>query len=254
MGKLVSKIVFFFIAFALCLSLLKKCAQSSKEYMNEVAESISGIFSSCTPLSSTVVINQTTIQNIKVEMTNIQSQVSSIEQTIDLTIKKGDQNLLLEQYTQLNQYLVTVNTHIAELQGSDDTEAINLLKQLKKLQKQIKKILERIEAKLNQKEKDDDCYYAIGTESDLIEAQVIKKNWIGQLVVIPTKSNENPYYISGHKSTIGQLPLYAQEADVISDMPSSSYELRPINSQLILNIKDPDKFWNKTSHLVVVTK
>ena len=89
MGKLVSKIVFFFIAFALCLSLLKKCAQSSKEYMNEVAESISGIFSSCTPLSSTVVINQTTIQNIKVEMTNIQSQVSSIEQTIDLTIKKG---------------------------------------------------------------------------------------------------------------------------------------------------------------------
>ena len=254
MGKLFIKIVFFFVLFALFLALLQNCANNQKKYIEEFTQQISNIFVSCTPQNSTLVINQTTIQNIQVETTTIQNNVTNIEKTVELAIKQNAQNTLLEQFTQLNQYLITVNTHITELSNSTDPEAIKLLNDLKKLQKKIKKLLEKIEANLNKKDNDKKCYYAIGSESELIEANVIKKNWIGQLVVIPSKDDENPYYISGLQSTIGQLPLYAKEAEVISEMPSSSYELRAINSLLILNIKDSDKFWSKTSHLVVVTK
>lgn len=252
MVKLVFRIVVGLLLFGFLLAVLQKCADKLDESLENITDNITGIFGTSESSStSTTVINQTTIQNINIEVNNIQQQVNTIEQSVNIAIKNNIQTTLLQQYTELNQYLVTVNIRINELKDSDNPDAAKLLRELKKLQKQIKKLIEKIEAALNQKPTDDSCYYAIGTESKLIEANVIKKNWLGQLEVI--KGN-NPFYISSRKSMLGQIPLYAKEGEVLSDMPSSSYELREINSLLVLNIKDTDKFWSKTNYLVVVTK
>lgn len=96
------------------------------------------------------------------------------------------------------------------------------------------------------------CFYAVGTAEKLIESGIINKNILGKLV-INKKEYNNAFYIPSTTKELKEIHLYSKEAEILSDMPSDSYQFREINSNKIIVITNPEKFWSKTKYLVVVT-
>lgn len=96
------------------------------------------------------------------------------------------------------------------------------------------------------------CFYAVGTAEKLIESGIINKNILGKLV-INKKEYNNAFYIPSTTKELKEIHLYSKEAEILSDMPSDSYQFREINSNKIIVLTNPEKFWSKTKYLVVVT-
>lgn len=141
------------------------------------------------------------------------------------------------------------------------------ISEIEKLEKRVEGLTQRIEMLKDEIEdlKDKDkgqkpslennqvqCFYAVGTAEKLIESGIINKNILGKLV-INKKEYNNVFYIPSTTKELKEIHLYSREAEILSDMPSDSYQFREINSNKIIVITNPEKFWSKTKYLVVVT-
>lgn len=96
------------------------------------------------------------------------------------------------------------------------------------------------------------AYYCFGTNTELKNQNIISGGGLfSRAKVLPEGYNKD-YMIRIDRRDVTEIPLFAPKAKVLTEHPSSSYELiKDGNKNLILKIKDIDAFWQHTKNLVV---
>lgn len=98
------------------------------------------------------------------------------------------------------------------------------------------------------------CYYAVGSSKNLKEKGILEKKFLRSEKVM-TGSFDQSYFTKADKTTLKVIPLYAKKAEVKTNQPTDSYELRTdSHGQLELVITNPARFWQLTDYLVIETK
>lgn len=96
------------------------------------------------------------------------------------------------------------------------------------------------------------CYYAIGSNKELKEHNIISKKFLGKTKVMEGADFALSYFTKADKRTLNTIPLHSKKAKVWTSQPKDSYEITE-DAQGIktLNIINPTKFWEKSNFLVV---
>ena len=88
--------------------------------------------------------------------------------------------------------------------------------------------------------------YCVGTKNDLKEMKILVDGKIA------TESYTKDYFTQIDLRRLSRLPLYAKKAELLTNHPSSSYELVPgADKQLTLEITNQQEFWSLSKVLVV---
>jgi uncharacterized protein YukE len=104
------------------------------------------------------------------------------------------------------------------------------------------------------------AYYAVGTYQDLKENDVLTKKGgvigIGSTKTLATDFNKDYFtQVDITKTTVIPLNLEDDEARLISNHPSESYELTMDGEKTTaLTIKDPKQFWKTSKYLVILVE
>lgn len=102
------------------------------------------------------------------------------------------------------------------------------------------------------------AFVAVGTYKDLKEQNVIEKEG-GILGIAATKTVKDDFnpdaFIRVDNKYYGRIPVFAKKAELVSHHSPDSYEyVLGSNDQIDwIEITDPEKFWESTKYLVVVT-
>ena len=185
-------------------------------------------------------MNQTQVQigELLTQVNNLQNNLYNVKNTTNAT--NTTNNLTQVDINNINNTLETVNNLKVELNDLH-TETQNYITK-------IQKVLQVQEQEENKK-----YHYAIGPKEKLLKSGIISEGLFGRLSVKESGYNSS-LYIPGKASDLTHIELHAKKAEILSDMPSGSYELHDVNSYLILVVTDEKKFWSKTDYLVVVTE
>ncbi len=156
-------------------------------------------------------------------ITNLKADIVTKDQAIELMTVQADS------------LTTTINAKVDEL-GQKDLE----VKQLTALNDELNK-----------------GYMAIGTFDELREKGVVDKEggflgFIGRTVALQEDANED-MFIEFDKREVSQLKIQATELDLVSNHPSGSYSILPTEEEnvKILEITDPDAFWQISQYLVI---
>ncbi len=194
----------------------------------------------------------------------------------DLNGKVSGQNVQLKNYEKsindLKGRLGQYKTDLAQLQATRDSlkadladvQSINQEMQ-GKLYDREQEILASQDTIMNKEQKiaalDTDMnkvYFAVGSYKDLRDENIIEKEGgilgIGAVKTLAEDVN-NSKFNSIDKRDIRGITLHARKAEVITNHDPSSYELVMDNNGVeMIRITNPDKFWEKSKYLVIVTK
>ena len=156
-------------------------------------------------------------------ITNLKAEIVTKDQAIELMAVQADS------------LTSTINARVDEL-GQKDLE----VKQLTALNDELNK-----------------GYMAIGTFKELREKGVVDKEggflgFIGRTVALQDDVTED-VFIELDKREISQLRIQATELDLVSNHPSGSYSILATDEEnvKILEITDPDAFWQISQYLVI---
>ncbi len=182
------------------------------------------------------------------QINDLDVKISKLQYNANKAIGANDTAELLDILSDLNNaqlQIVRLLSKLSELQGEREQKT-----ELKELQKLVEELINKIRGSIPEKEVE--CYYVVGSEEELLANDIISKNWFGSISV-----NKDGYkkslYVPGTISHLDAIHTYANDIEIISDMPSDSYLIREINGFKIVKISDSDKFWSETRYLVIVT-
>ncbi len=106
------------------------------------------------------------------------------------------------------------------------------------------------------KEKDNllnKAFYVFGTKKELKDQDIVRGTGLFGGKTVLGKDFNKEYFTQIDKRNFSELPLFAPEAKMISDMPADSYEfVKEANGDLTLVITDHKKFWSMTNYLVIL--
>lgn len=104
------------------------------------------------------------------------------------------------------------------------------------------------------------AYYTLGTSSELVEKQIISKEGgfigIGKVDQLNPLINKNEL-LSVDIRQLSSIPVNSKKVELVTNHPTGSYEIvlneeaKQVDKLVIL---DPDKFWESSKVLVMVTK
>ncbi len=90
------------------------------------------------------------------------------------------------------------------------------------------------------------CYYAIGSKSELKAHGFLRKTKIMQ------GDFDQSFFIKADRRTLATIPLHSKKAKIISvTPPASSYTIKDVNGQKVLEITNPNLFWGVSNYLVI---
>ncbi|MBI1288006.1 MAG: hypothetical protein GC178_10580 [Flavobacteriales bacterium] len=103
------------------------------------------------------------------------------------------------------------------------------------------------------------AYYAVGTFKELKESDVVEKEG-GFLGIASAKTIKDDFNqkrfnrIDMYDDTT--IPVFGKDAELVSNHSTDSYDMVEDQNGEVkwLQIKDPDKFWESTKYLVILTK
>lgn len=98
-------------------------------------------------------------------------------------------------------------------------------------------------------------YFVWGSAEELAKNGVVRarRNWRGKLRSIELAEwDNNAYFTPADKRQLREIPIYSDQAEVLSNHPKDSYLLIEDEFRILLRIEHPDKFWQTTDHLAVV--
>ena len=93
-------------------------------------------------------------------------------------------------------------------------------------------------------------YYIVGTKSELIEAGVMTKGGLFKSSKVSYQS-EKDAFIRIDLREISEINTNAGKAKVMSIHPKGTYAFVENDGEMVLNISDPEKFWQQTKYLVI---
>lgn len=180
------------------------------------------------------------------------NEVNGSNSTLSKTVKLL-KTQIAEQQTEistLTNKLAAANIQIEEL-GSTVTNLTNSLDTMTMMANNEK--AQRTEAEENARRLADElneCFYAIGTKSELKKAKIVESGFLRKTKVLKGEFDES-YFTSDDMRTLTSIPLHSNKAKVLTNQPAGSYQIVDVDGQKVLNITDPAKFWQLTNILVI---
>jgi hypothetical protein len=140
--------------------------------------------------------------------------------------------------SQLQEQLALKDIRIQEL----DELVITLSDSITTLQDTIygkNKLISKANDQLNK------VWFVFGTKKELREQAIFTRNGL-----LDEGFNKD-YFLEADARSLTEIPLYSKKAKLLTNHPSSSYQLEKDNDYLVLHILDPEKFWEISKYLVV---
>lgn len=181
-------------------------------------------------------------------------------------------NFLREQnqkkVSQLKKQLEASNAKVSEFEtlvdrlmrqiSAQETEIANLKQELSDLDKEYTELFdayrEQTELALETMKELNEAYYAMGSYKELKENEVVVKEGgfigLGRTEKLKDGFNKNYFTkIDIFKKT--SFKIMAEKVNLITEHPSSSYEIKEDGNNLVLNVKEPKEFWTISKYLVI---
>ena len=225
-----------------------------------------------------------TINEIEQGLSSIRESESilSVQTSDGLEIKEGSKEQLKQDVEAIQNAIKNYQAEIKKLQNDKRLQSVQFKKRLSAMQKELKEksdIIETISKQLEEKEaqiklqskqiatldevvsnlKDEvstlstegsmlkakvadqeaeiySVYYIVGTKAELIDAGVMTKGGL---------------FKSSKVSYLSEINTNARKAKVMSIHPKGTYAFVENDGEMILNISDPEKFWQQTKYLVI---
>ena len=95
-----------------------------------------------------------------------------------------------------------------------------------------------------------ECFYVVGTKKELKQQKIIETGFLRKTKVMEGDYTKS-YFTKADKRTLNQIALHSKKAQVMSKHPSGSYSIEEVGGQKVLNILNPNKFWELSNYLVV---
>ena len=171
----------------------------------------------------------------------------------------GNQNAVLTKtIEQMKLRLEQQDAHIAELENmlsvaNDSIATLN--EQVAATEEQVQIQTEAKNAAFDAYTAAEDArntvYFAIGTNKELKQNDLLEKKFLGQTKVMKGDVNLN-YFTKADKRTLTSIPTGAKKIKIWTNMPEGSYqEVKNNDNTITLNITNPDEFWKFTDYLII---
>ena len=102
----------------------------------------------------------------------------------------------------------------------------------------------------DQEEKIWSVYYIVGSKAELVEAGVMTKGGLFKAAKVSYQA-EKETFVKIDSRAITEINTNAKKAKVMSVHPEGTYEFVENDGEMVLNITNPDKFWQQTKYLVI---
>ena len=140
-----------------------------------------------------------------------------------------------------------------------DAQIAELQTKLAQANEQIKVLFEEYNLRLEELGEQEDllntAYYCFGTSKELLANGVITKEGgfigIGKTQKLADEFNKK-YFTQVDITVTNEIALAATKAKVVTNHPSSSYEIKGEKTADRIIIKDPEAFWSASKYLVVI--
>ena len=156
---------------------------------------------------------------------------SAIIETISKELKEKEAQIVLKdkQIATLGQTVTNLKEEVTSLSSEGD----------------------RLKAKVADQEAEIySVYYIVGTKSELIDAGVMTKGGLFKSSKVSYQA-EKDAFIRIDLREISQINTNAGKAKVMSIHPKGTYAFVENDGEMVLNISDPEKFWEQTKYLVI---
>jgi chromosome segregation ATPase len=158
------------------------------------------------------------------------------------------------QIGQLHQMIVSLQEQIASQEALIQALQVSFSNQDSDYSKLLDAYMEQTHIADAQKKELNTAYYVYGTLKELKENNVVvqKKGFIGLGKRSSLKENFNEdYFTAINKFEKNNIQIIGNKIKIISDHPSSSYEIVENGKNKVLKIKQPIEFWKISKYLVI---
>ena len=97
------------------------------------------------------------------------------------------------------------------------------------------------------------AYYIVGSKEDLIEAGVISKGGFFKSAKVSYEAEKTSFIKIDYRE-ISTINTNSQKAKVLSNHRKGTYSIEEVDGEAIINISDPEGFWEQTKYLVIQTQ
>lgn len=166
--------------------------------------------------------------------------------TLQKSIKTLKQQIADQEGTieSLRNDLANANIHIEKLTANVDslnTEVATVTA----AKERVEQVATTLNNELNE------CYYAIGSKSELKEHKLIETGFLRKTKIMPDDF-EHSYFTTADKRTLTSIPLHSKKGKVLTNQPTDSYTITDgANGMKVLNITSPARFWSVSNFLVI---
>lgn len=256
-------------------------ANADKEALSQAIADRDSLFSLVNDISSDIakikeleqiVAVSNTLNNEVSQKGEIKNDIEAIKQTLELRQEKLDELEKKLKKSSLNnskleQTIKTLKEQIEQQKAEIETltnELTNAKAQIDILEKNndslniaisnvvaekdtIEKIANQAINDVNELNK---CYYAIGSKKELKEKKILESGFLKKTKLMQGEFDKNFFNIADKRST-ATINLHSKKAKILTNHPDDSYILIEKDGQMVLIIRDPKTFWNRTNYLVI---
>lgn len=198
------------------LQILKKTLQQRQQKLTELQKKLKDSKATNTKLEKT-------IETLNAQIVEQQKEIETL--TIALTSAKGQIIKLESDKDSLNKTISSVTAEKELVEGIAQ-EAISNVNELNK------------------------CFYAIGSKQELKKNKIIESGFLKKTKVLQG-DYDTQFFNIGDKRTLNKINLHSKKAKVLTNHPSNSYQIVDRDGVKVLEITNPNAFWNLTNYLVV---
>ncbi|NDW10301.1 hypothetical protein [Dysgonomonas sp. 520] len=186
--------------------------------------------------------NRETIATLNQKMSKGGKEATAFKSTIEQLTAELEKRAAT--ITELQEALATRDATIAKLANDNKDLTVSNQDLTDKNVAQAAKIKEQDKA-LNT------AYYMFGTSKELKEAKVVSGGFLVSSKLMKESIDKNKFIKIDIRNT-KEIPVYAKKAKILSDHPSTSYNLvKDANGNVVVMIIDHQKFWSLTPYLVI---
>ena len=163
------------------------------------------------------------IESLKKQLTKQQGIID------DLTSKLAAANVTITHLNTSVDSLKTVNRNVTEEKVKAQEESTRLTAEVNNL---------------------NECFYVVGTKKELKQQKIIETGFLRKTKVMEGDYTKS-YFTKADKRTLNSIALHSKKAQIMSKHPAGSYSIEDVGGQKVLNILNPNKFWELSNYLVV---
>lgn len=193
-------------------------------------------------IKSTLADRRTRLADLEAKLKNSKLSGDKLLQTIEGLRKRIDDQT--SQIESLTASLENANRKITELDSQVDA-----------LHSTVKTVTDERniarEEAIQEANKANECYYAIGSKKELKEHNIIESGVLRKTKIMQGDFDKT-YFTKADKRTLTTIKLHSKKAKVVSgNQPAGSYKFVDVNGEKELRILNPEEFWNLSNYVVI---